>query len=61
MDYRTQMEPFRSQQWKAVKQIETHLITKYATGSGTGSILFGDPAITHMTHKIKILLHTVDY
>jgi hypothetical protein len=48
---------FGSNQGKAFLQIKTHLVTKTALGTGTGTVSFMNTIFQNMAKKIKVLLH----
>src|SRR5205807_3567974 len=55
---RLQMQLFRGNQRKALRQVKPHLIAKNTARSGARSVAFGRPAIQNMTQQLKVLTHS---
>lgn len=44
-------------QWKAFLQVKTHLVAKYAKGTGSGTIMLLGTGLQNMLHQIEVLFH----
>ncbi len=57
MNNRLQMQLLGGHHREAFLQIETHLVTKYRSRTGTGTISFIGAMCENMAHEVKILMH----
>ncbi len=57
MNNRTQMQFLGGQQRKALRQIETHLITEEPIGPRTGAVVLVHTLFARRTQKLEILFH----
>ena len=51
------MQLFGGDKWEAFREIEAHLVSKDAQGSGAGSVGFARSRVTHVLHQVQVLLH----
>jgi len=58
VDNAFEMQLFGGDQGKPFRQVETHLVTEDALGTGSGSVCFFYPGVEDMLKEIEILLHT---
>ena len=57
MNDRSQMQFFRRQRRKALLEIKSHLMTKYANCAGSRTVRFFCTVIENVLEKIEILPH----
>ncbi|GAB4024757.1 hypothetical protein GCM10028809_02850 [Spirosoma gilvum] len=57
MNNRLGMDFLGGQQWKALFQIETHLITKYTNGAGAGTVGLASALLKNVAKEVVVLLH----
>ena len=51
------MNFFGGYKWKSFSEIKTHLVTKGADGSCTGTVIFLNAIFQNMPEKLVVLLH----